>query len=303
MKLPATVRLARPEQWIKNVLVLFPVVFSLRIADANAWRRALVAAAAFCLATSGVYVLNDIIDRDRDRLHPRKKGRPIASGQVGVSTAAVESAVLILASMLLAAAVGLPVVVVVLGYVVLQTLYSLHLKSRMILDVMCIALGFVLRALAGGVAIGVEISPWLFVCTFTLCLFLGFCKRRSEVATFGDTSAAGAHRQTLPGYRRDFLTHLTTLSAGIAIVSYLLYATSSRTIEHFGTIYLVYTLPIVIYGVFRFEMLSGWGRYADPTDVILHDRPFQLTVLVWAIVTAGVIFFGRDLQEWVGQSY
>jgi len=303
MKLPPMVRLARPEHWIKNVLVLFPVVFSLRIADANVWLRAIVAAAAFCLATSGVYVLNDIIDRDRDRLHPRKKGRPIPSGQVSVSAASAESATLIVVALLLACGVGIPVAAVILGYVVLQTVYSLWLKSKMILDVMCIALGFVLRAVAGGVAIRVEISPWLFICTFTICLFLGFCKRRSEAASIRDPSAAAAHRRTLPGYTRDFLTHLTTLSAGIAIVAYLLYATSPRTIENFGTIYLIYTLPIVIYGVCRFEMLSGSGRYVDPTDLVLHDRPFQVTVLIWAIAAAGIMFFGRDLQEWIGLSY
>jgi 4-hydroxybenzoate polyprenyltransferase len=297
------VRLARPEHWVKNVVVLFPVVFALKVGDATAWLRAGLATVAFCLASSSVYVVNDIRDRDSDRLHPRKKNRPLTSGQVGVGQALVEAAVLLLAAVAVAWGVSALTLLIIVGYVLLQTAYTLALKAKMIVDVMCIATGFVLRAAAGGVAIRVELSPWLFICAFTICLFMGFCKRRSEAAVIGDGELAAQHRRTLPNYTPPLLTHLTTLSAAIAIVSYLLYASSSRTVEHFGTIYLIYTVPIVIYGICRFEMLSALGIYADPTEVMLRDRPFQATLIAWAAAVAAVIWWGRPFQEWLKSYY
>jgi 4-hydroxybenzoate polyprenyltransferase len=303
MNLIALVRLARPEHWIKNGIVLFPVVFALRVNDPVAWALAATATVAFCLTSSAAYVANDIHDRQIDRLHPRKKDRPLVSGRVSVRVAWVESALLLAAGAAVAWTLGPVTLIVLASYVLLQAAYTFYLKARMILDVMSIALGFVLRAVAGAVAIHVELSPWLFICTFTICLFMGFCKRRSEAAAIADTEAAARHRLTLPGYTPQLLTHLTTLSAGIAIVSYLLYATSLRTVEHFGTNYLLYTLPLVIYGVCRFEMLSSFGRYADPTDLVLRDRPFQLTVFLWGLMVVAVLWQGRAIQQWLGRYY
>jgi 4-hydroxybenzoate polyprenyltransferase len=303
MRITHLIRLARPEQWIKNVIVLSPVVFALRVGDPRAWLQAALAAFAFCLASSSVYIVNDIQDRDKDRLHPRKKDRLLASGQVSAGHALIEAAVLLVAALAVARFVSLLTLLIIVGYVVLQTAYTFVLKARMIVDVMCIAIGFVLRAAAGGVAIRVELSPWLFICAFTICLFMGFCKRRSEAAVIADDELAARHRRTLPNYTPPLLTHLTTLSAAIAIISYLLYASSSRTVEHFGTIYLIYTVPIVIYGVCRFEMLSALGIYSDPTEVILRDRPFQLTLAVWAVAVLAVIWWGKPFQEWLKSCY
>ncbi len=303
MNITSLVRLARPEHWIKNSIVLFPVVFALRVNDPVAWAQAAIAAVAFCLVSSAAYVANDIHDRHADLLHPQKKDRPLASGQVSVRTAWVESAVLLAAGAAMAWILGPITLLVLASYVLLQAAYTWYLKTRMIVDVMCIALGFVLRAAAGAVAIHVELSPWLFICTFTICLFMGFCKRRSEVAAIDDTKTAAQHRLTLPFYIPQLLTHLTTLSAGIAIVSYLLYATSTRTVEHFGTDYLLYTLPLVIYGICRFEMLSSFGRHADPTHLILRDRPFQLTVFLWGLMVVVVLWQGRAIQQWLGRYY
>jgi 4-hydroxybenzoate polyprenyltransferase len=301
MKIAHLVRLARPAHWIKNVIVLFPVVFGLRMADWVSWGRALVATAAFCLAASAVYVVNDIRDRDSDRLHPRKKDRPLASRQVSVPAAAAFSAVLLVAGAAVAATLG-PVTLIVVGlYVAVQTAYTFLLKQHVIVDVIAIALGFVLRAVVGGVAIGVELSPWLFICTFTICLFMGFCKRRSEAAAIADVGAAARHRATLPHYTPQLLTHLTTLSAAIAIVSYLLYVTAARTVGHFGTTYLFVTLPLVIYGICRFEMLSSFGGYTDPTDLILRDRPFQVTLALWALTVFAILWKGAALEQWLGR--
>ncbi|MFA6133552.1 MAG: decaprenyl-phosphate phosphoribosyltransferase [Phycisphaerae bacterium] len=303
MKLQPLFRLARPGHWIKNVIVFFPVVLALRVRELDVWLEAGAAAVAFCLVSSAAYICNDLQDREKDRLHPRKKNRPLAGGDVSPASAIVTMSALLVAGLAVAAAVGIPTLLVVASYVLLQAMYSLRLKSLMILDVMCIAMGFVLRAAAGAVAIHVEISPYLFICTFTICLFMGFGKRRSEAASIGNDLAAGEHRHTLRGYTPQLLTHLTTLSAGVAIVSYLMYATSERTLAHFGTNYLVYTLPLVIYAVCRFEMLSAGASYSDPTELVLRDRPFQMTIVAWGLAVGAILWKGRALQDWLTQYY
>jgi 4-hydroxybenzoate polyprenyltransferase len=187
-----------------------------------------------------------------------------------------------------------------LAYLVLQLAYTYYLKRKMLVDVICIALGFVLRAVAGAVAIGVPISPWLFVCMFTICLFMGFCKRCNEIATMGPMPDAHQHRRTLLDYSLELLTHLITVSASIAVVALLLHATSKRTVGNLGTNYLIYTLPVFIYGVFRFAMLSMKGIYKDPTDLFLRDRPMQLAVLLWVAAIVAIIRWGKPLQHWLG---
>ena len=297
--LNSLLRLARPSHWIKNLVVLLPVIFAVRMDDAGAWAQAALAAAAFCLASSAAYIINDIRDRQKDRLHPCKKDRPLAAGRVSVSVAVLAAAVLGVAAGVVAVSVKAMVLFVILAYLGLQLAYTYFLKRKMLVDVICIALGFVLRAAAGAVAIGVAISPWLFVCMFTICLFMGFCKRCNEIVTAGGGLAARQHRRTLLGYSPELLTHLITVSAGIAVVALLLHATSERTVMNLGTNYLIYTLPLFIYGVFRFAMLSMKGIYSDPTDLILRDRPMQLAVLLWVTALVAVVRWGKALQEWL----
>lgn len=293
------IRTARPGHWIKNAIILFPVIFAMRWADANAWVQAGLATAAFCLVSSACYVVNDIHDRFRDAMHPRKKNRPLASGRLGVGRAWAFSVILVVAGLAVGAAVSVPTLIIVAVYLLLQTLYSWFLKHRVLLDVIGIALGFVVRAVAGAVAINVEISPWLFVCTFTLCLFMGFCKRYNEIVTIGEPEQAAAHRPTLARYSSDLLTHLITVSAGVAVVAFLLYATSVRTVKQFHTSMLVYTLPLVFYGTFRFAMLSMSGRYSDPTELLLRDRPLQLTLVLWLAAAAGILKWADSLPPWL----
>ena len=301
MTVTDAIRLARPGHWIKNVLVLLPVLFALRMGDSGAWALALPAAAAFCLLSSSVYIINDIADRARDRMHPAKRDRPLAAGRITVSAALVEAALFLAAGITLAAVVRPLLVAVVGAYALLQLAYTFLLKQRMIVDVICVATGFVLRAAAGAVAIGVAISPWLVICTFTGCLFLGFCKRRNELATFDDAAeAAESHRKTLAGYTNDLLMHLITLSAAIAVVSFLLYASSDHTRDHLGTLCLVYTLPLVIYAVFRFAMLSMGRRYTDPMDILAHDWPIQLAISAWLASAACIVQWGQALGELLG---
>lgn len=303
MKLSNLIRLARPEHWIKNLIVFLPVVSSLSVADLSAWLKAAQAALAFCFVASASYISNDILDREKDRLHPQKKNRPIASGSVSPATAVTELVIFLVVGLALTSMLGPLSLAVVALYVLIQSAYSMWLKGVMILDVMCIAMGFVLRAAAGAVAINVAVSPYLFICTFTICLFMGFGKRRSESAAFGDVELAARHRRTLPGYTPQLLTHLTTLSAGVAIVSYIMYTISPLTVERFHTMYLVYTLPLVIYAVCRFEMLSALGRFTDPTDLILRDRPFQITLLVWMLSVGLILWQGENMQNWIHQFY
>ena len=292
---------ARPTHWVKNAVVLLPVIFGLRMEEPWAWARAAVAAAAFCLAASAAYLLNDLCDRSYDRHHPLKARRPIASGAVGPGAAGGAAALLAVAALAVAGTVGWPVAALAAGYLALAAAYSLGLKHKMLLDVMAVAGGFVLRAAAGAAAIPVRVSPWLVVCTFTGCLFLGFCKRYNELATLGGASGEpGRHRPTLDGYTPVLLTHLVTLSAAVAILSFLLYATSPMTVANFHTVGLVYTVPLVIYGVCRVAMLSMMGRYTDPTDIMLRDRPFQLTVVLWTALAAVIVKWGQAIPAWLG---
>ena len=295
------IQLARPEHWIKNTVVFMPVIFGLQMRNVNAWFQAFAAAVAFCLVSSFAYILNDIKDRQSDQAHPQKKKRPLASGQISIRTAVIEALIFLALALAFAHSLSFMLALIILAYLLLQTCYTMFLKTKVLVDVICIALGFVLRTASGAVAIRVEISPWLFICMFTICLFMGFCKRYSEVVTVGDS--AQDHRPTLIVYTPELLTHLITLSAGIAVIAFLVYGLNERTVEQFGTNYFIYTLPIVVYAVFRFAMLSMKGAYSGPTDLILHDRPFQITILIWMAVAFGIIFFGKDMSSWVQNLY
>ena len=294
-------RMMRPGQWIKNLFLLAGLVFGQKLTHWASVRDVLLGLVCFCLVSSGVYILNDIHDRNEDRLHPKKRLRPLASGQVSVHSA------VLLAVLLLAVGLGggfwlsHGFFIVAATYVLMQGAYTQLLKHATLIDVIIIGLGFVLRAVAGAVLAHVEISPWLILCTFTLCLFMGFSKRRCELnvlAENGGTNAA-EHRRTLAEYTPDLLNHMTTLSAGIAVVSFMLYATDRRTLEVFGTNYLVYTLPFVVYAIFRFALLVEHGRVDGPTAVVLRDRPFQVAIALWGIAVLIIVYRGRELSVWL----
>lgn len=301
--IPDVIKLARPKHWVKNVIVFLPVVFGKQIGIPTAWLQVGIAATAFSFVSSAVYVVNDIKDRYMDREHPVKKNRPLASGRMTPRVAIAEAVVLLVVALVISLGANLLVLFAVVSYFLLQLAYTFYLKQKMIIDVICIALGFVLRAAAGALAIRVEVSPWLMVCTFTICLFMGFCKRRNEIATIEGFEVKAPPRRILVRYTPELLTHLVTLSAGVATVSYMLYATSPRTIENCGTDYFVYTLPLVLYGIFRFAMLSMEARYSDPTELILNDRPFQMAVVLWVVCAVLLMSWGKTLQSWLAIWY
>ena len=284
------VRLARPSHWLKNVFLFAALVFAKRVADPSAWAEALKAFAVFCLASSAVYVFNDVLDRREDAAHPVKRRRPVAAGEIGAG-AAVGWSVL-----LAAAAVGLSLLVrpwfpALLGaYLVLMVAYSVVLKRVAILDVLVIASGFVIRAMAGGEAVGVEVSHWLLLCTLTLSLFLGFAKRESERVALGE-AAANTRAVQWQVYTQRSLEHMMTVSAALTILTYMLYTVSPRTIEKVvGNHWMFVTVLPVVYAVFRFHSRAITGEVTGPVDMVRRDAAFVMALLVWVAMAAVVLF-------------
>jgi len=292
-KMKSYLLIMRPSHWSKNLFVFVGLIFGGKLLGPIdeaflAISRAIGGFFCFSLAASAIYIFNDIIDRDADRLHPEKCKRPIVAGSVTVGSA---SAILVLCA--LAAIIGSFMLaesfaVIVLAYIVLMILYSLLLKRMMILDCVVISIGFCLRAIAGAVVVGVLISPWLIICTFALCLFLAFGKRRSEIAQLRQDSES--FRKTLGGYTPELLAHMLDVTSGLAVVCFLLYAMDDRTLRIFGTNNLVYTTPLVLYCIFRFSALIQTGKFSGPVQLILSDLPFQVGFVLWVIACIAIIY-------------
>jgi 4-hydroxybenzoate polyprenyltransferase len=278
----------RPGQWTKNLIVFAALLFGRRLLDPVAVGLALTAFVIFCALSGVVYLVNDVSDREADRRHPVKRRRPIAAGALGIGPAlgfaAALAAVALGASFWLSPALG----AVAVAYVVLLTAYTWVLKHLVILDVLAIAIGFVLRAVAGAVAIGVPISHWLLVCTILLALFLGLSKRRHELTALeGD---AEEHRRILKEYDPYLLDQMIGVVTASTLVAYLIYCTSPETIERFGTDLLVLTAPFPIYGIFRYLYLVHRQGMGDPSEVLLSDRPLLACVASWAVAVAIIIY-------------
>lgn len=286
----------RPSHWIKNIFVVAALIFGKKLfGPVNQTIAAItntgIAFVCFCLASSAVYVFNDIIDRQTDIVHPERRNRPIAAGKVSVGSAGAFSLLLAFVSVAGGLILSSRLSVIVLAYIVLMILYSLILKKVMILDCVTISVGFCLRAVAGAVAVAVFISPWLIICTFALSLFLAFGKRRGEIAQLQENSEA--FRKTLAGYTPELLAHMLDVTSVLAVVCFLLYAMDARTLTIFGTNNLVYTTPLVLYCVFRLSALTQKGVYSDPVKLILKDRPFQIGFVLWVIACIAIIYSSR----------
>jgi len=296
------IRLLRPAQWSKNVFLFAGLVFGHKLLDTQAVVASLLGFVCFCLLSGGVYAINDIRDRNEDKLHPRKCKRPVAAGQISVASATTVAIVVLVAGLVGSYTLSWTFFLVGALYLLLQSAYTFALKHVVLLDVILIGVGFVLRAIAGAAVVSVPISPWLVICTFTLCLFMGFSKRRCELSTLSENNGdVSLHRKTLTYYTPDLLNHFTTLTAGIAVVSFLLYATDARTVsaDGIGSNYLVYTLPVVVYAVFRFAYLVEHGMVDGPTDVLLRDPPFLVALILWTICAVVIVYWGHDLRAWI----
>jgi 4-hydroxybenzoate polyprenyltransferase len=287
-RLKAVTALLRPSHWIKNAFVLTGVFFAGGFVP-ETLRNALLAFAAFCLASSAVYALNDILDRAADRRHPRKKSRPVASGLVSVPLAAALCALCAAGGVLLAAAVGRRLVLVVLAYVLINAAYSRWLKHVVLVDVFCIAAGFLLRLLAGTWGIDIPPSQWFVLCTFLLSLFLGFSKRYAE--RMDETQPAADKRAVVEEYSPEFLRTLLAVTLACTLLTYGMYTMSPRTIEIHGTGRLIYTLPFAAFAMFRYlylVMKRGFGE--NLAGEILRDGSLLASTAAYAAVTALLLF-------------
>ena len=280
----AYVKLARPKQWTKNGFVLAGLVFSGEALEASSLVAALLAFAAFCALSGAVYAANDVLDVEEDRKHPTKRNRPVARGLISPRAATVYAVLLAVSGLALAFFVAPGVGVAGLAYLVLQAVYTPILKHQPILDVMSISAGFVLRALAGAAAVAVAISPWLIVCTGLLTLFLGFSKRRHELAVLGDI--ASAHRKNLREYSVELLDEMMNIMVSATIIAYTMYTFFAHQDR-----WMMASIPFVVYGVFRYMLLVHRDGGGNPDTLLLRDRPLQISLLLWLAVVMAVIYF------------
>jgi 4-hydroxybenzoate polyprenyltransferase len=290
------VRAIRPHQWVKNLLVFAPLLFTPRVRELSGWGLSGLAFATFCLSASSVYLLNDIVDREDDRRHPKKKNRPIASGALPVAAAVAGLAALLVGAALIALLMipttpgQVPFAVWPASYLGLNLAYSFGLKRVIIVDCMCIALGFQLRVHAGACAIGVRTSHWILLCTFFFALFLAFCKRHEELGR--QAEASGQTRATMKDYTVPFLSMMIGPLAALSILSYALYTVSPETIREHGTEGLMLTVPVVTYGVFRYLFLVyRKSEGGDPAKLLFSDVPLMLAGVIYVALVLAVLAF------------
>jgi len=287
----------RPKQWTKNLLVFAGVVFAQHASDPALLLRAVAGFVAFSLLASAVYVVNDLKDVDVDRLHPRKRHRPIASGALSPAVAWSVVPVLLVIVAALCSWLGFGFMLVLAAYLASNVAYSFGLKNQVILDVFVIASGFVLRAVAGvellkPVAPETQLSSWLLVCTFFGALFLAVSKRRRELTNAGHL--ASDQRAVLATYTPELLDRMLTIAAACTLMSYALYTIWPATVAKFGSEAMMATVPVVAYGVFRYLHLVRVSESSeDPSLVLLADRPIQATVLVYVAMTVWILYIAR----------
>jgi len=279
----------RPGQWTKNLLVFAGLVFGGRLLNEDAVAAAAIAFAVFCALSSAGYLFNDIRDREADRRHPLKRSRPIASGRLSIPAALMLAGILVASALSVATAISPALALVATAYAVLLALYSVLLKNLVIIDVLTIAGGFVLRAIAGAVAVQVPFSAWLLVCTTLLALFLGLSKRRHELVLLGE--AAEDHRRILHEYSPYLLDQMIAVVTASTLIAYTFYSISAETAARLGTPRLGLTIPFVLYGIFRYLYLvhqkHGGG---SPAAMLLTDRPLLACVALWIATVATLLY-------------
>jgi 4-hydroxybenzoate polyprenyltransferase len=280
-------------QWPKNLLAFAALVFAEQLHDPTQVLRSVFAFFILCAASSAIYLFNDLMDMDKDRAHPEKCRRPLASGAMSIPVAMVLMILLVVGSLGFSLLLNGPFFGAVVVYLLLTAAYTLKLKHVLLLDVMAVALGFVIRAIAGALALDVVFSNWLVVCTLFLALFLSLGKRRHELELL--ESNAGSHREVLDGYSIPFIDMLIVLVAGSTLISYTIYTCSTEVVERLGTDKLYVTIPFVVYGLFRYLHLVHHKRGGgDPSRALLKDWPLGLTVLLWGLACVIIMYTGRS---------
>jgi len=281
-------RILRPAHWVKNLFVLAPLLFAQHLFDWRLWTLSAAAAGSFCLLSGGVYVFNDVLDAERDRLHPLKARRPVAAGRISSAQALVVAACLTGVALCVAFWLQTRFGAVCAGYLVLNVLYSLVLKRVAFIDVSIIATGFVLRVVGGALVIQVVISGWVVACTFFLACLLGFGKRRHELAGLG--TASPLSRPALGGYSLGSLRWAERATAAVTVLAYLAYTIAPGTVAKFGGYQLVFTLPFPIFGIVRFLQLVESRRDKAPTEALVTDFPSTFNLAAWVIVVVIALY-------------
>ncbi|AEV67127.1 4-hydroxybenzoate polyprenyltransferase-like prenyltransferase [Acetivibrio clariflavus DSM 19732] len=285
-KIKAYIKLLRPKQWVKNLFVVAPLVFAKHIFDYDYVVRVIAAFILFCLMSSGVYVLNDIIDCEKDKLHPKKKKRPIASGIIRKMEGCIVIAILLPLALIVSFYIDLYFGMVVLAYFINNMLYSFMVKHMVILDVMSIAFGFLLRVIGGAIIIRVYISPWILLCTLLLALFLGFSKRRNELVVL--EKDAENHRKILEEYSLEFIDNMLSIVTASTVMAYSLYTFSTNS-ENYN---MMLTIPFVLFGIFRYQyIIYKKNEGGSPEETVLSDIPLIVSIVLWGIVSVAILYF------------
>ncbi len=283
------IKLARPSQWLKNGIMVLALVFAGELTDITKIEITIVAIAIFCLLSSAVYMLNDLVDAEKDRQHPLKKNRPLAAGRISVATALILILLLGAGGLTAAWFVNLKFFWSGVAFLGLNILYSFILKDIVIIDVMTIALSFVVRAYAGAFAIEVPASTWMLINTLLLALFLALGKRRHELVYLED--GAEAHRRTLSKYSPYLLDQLVAVVTPSVVVMYMLYTFSTEVSIKLGTDNLFVTIPFVVYGIFRYlYLIHRKEQGGSPTHILIGDKPILITVMLWLIAASVVLY-------------
>lgn len=286
----ALFRTMRPKQWSKNLVIFAGLIFAQYLFEPEAFIKTLAAFVLFCLLSSAIYIINDIKDVNRDRAHPLKSKRPIAAGELSLSAATIAAVVISGGSLLGAFWLDPGFGGITVLYFLLLSAYSFALKHLVILDVLTVAIGFVLRAIAGAVVLHVQFSSWLLLCTILLALFLGLSKRRHEIVLLGEN--AQTHRKILDEYSPHLLDQMIGVVTASTLMAYALYTMAPETKVKFGTSYMIFTIPFVIYGIFRYLYLMHKKELGgDPTTILVTDMPILINVVLWILVSIGLIYF------------
>jgi len=284
------VRLLRPRQWLKNVFVFAGLIFSRHFFIPESVEKSIIAFIVFSLLSSSGYIINDIIDYREDLQHPAKSKRPIAAGRIKRLPAGAIAIVLMFVSLAGSYSLGTNFFIVCCIYGLLMLVYSFGVKQIVILDVLFVAFGYVLRAIAGAVVIDVEISSWLLLCTLLIALFLAVAKRRTEIVLLGEDAAK--HRKILSQYSLPLLNQMIAVVTAACIVAYCLYTLAPETVTKFGTKNLIFTIPFVIYGIFRYLYITYQKQETDiPERVLFSDLPLQLCLVSWVLACVLIIAF------------
>ena len=283
--------LLRPKHWIKNLFIFAALIFSLNLFDIGKFIISLRAFIAFSLISSFVYIINDIVDIEQDKRHPKKRNRPIASGKIALVNALLISIFCLIAGLIIAYFINLNTLIVITIYVIINIFYSIKIRNVVILDVITIALGFILRMIAGATAIEVGFSSWILLTTFSIALVLGFGKRRGEILLTSNNFSEDT-RSVLKQYNIQYLDSIIISSVTLTIISYALYTIDSEVIYRFGTDKLIYTVPFVIYGIFRYlYVIYKFDNDGDPTEIVLKDKLIIYIVIIWILILVG-LFYG-----------